>query len=316
MTDLRNMILKTTGSAILMAAAAGIAVPGAANAADWSALFLSTNKVEYIDNFVNNAQNAAVRDDDIRLSTNNQLIGTGRLESGAIVRVGGRLQYFQHVDRTDQDNLGLGVFADAGKRFGALFARAGYFGNYRRRNGQNQFIENGGNVDLRYAPNRHYALALALRGGYRDFDDNNFAGLDQTRLSATGRVTWYPFQDRTFIMGEVGALDTNADTNFQSNLLYFVGVRATYHINDKATVGVRGKYSAKNFDAGNPAVQGGITREDDILELFGRVDYKYSKNVTAFMEAGVVDQQSNIVTQDFTGPRIGVGVKLLFSTAK
>lgn len=316
MTDLRNKLLKASGGAAMMAVASGIALPGAANAADWSALFLSTNKVEYIDNFVNNAQNAAVRDDDIRLSTNTQLIGTGRYADGLILRAAGRLQYFQHVDRTDQDNLGLGVFADAGKRFGATFARVGYFGNYRRRNGQNQFIENGGDFTVRYAPNRSYALQLQLRGGYRDFDDANFAGLDQTRLFAQGRFTYYPFQDRTFLMAEVGALDTNADTNFQSNLLYFVGARAGYHINDKASIGLRAKYSNKTFDAGNPAVQGGITREDDIFEVFGRVDYKYSKNVTAFAEAGVVDQQSNIVTQDFTGPRIGVGVKLLFNTAK
>lgn len=263
---------------------------------------------------MNNAQNAAIRDDDIRLSTSNQLIGTGRYDSGLILRAAGRLQYFQHIDRTDQDNLGVGVFADAGKRFGATFARLGYFGNYRRKDGQNQYIENGADLNVRYAPNRHYALQMQLRGGYRDFDDANFAGLDQTRLFAQARATWYPFQDRTFLMGEAGLLDTNADVNFQSNLLYFVGVRATYHINDKASVGMRAKYSAKNFDAGNPAVQGGVTREDDILELFGRVDYQYSKNVTAFAEVGVVDQQSNIVTQDFTGPRVGVGVRLLFSS--
>jgi hypothetical protein len=314
MTDLRNKLFKATGGAVLMAAAAGIIVPGAANAADWSSLFLSTNKVEYIDNFVNNAQNAAVRDDDIRLSTNTQLIGTGRYDSGLILRAAGRLQYFQHVDRTDQDNLGVGVYADAGKRFGATFARLGYFGNYRRRNGADQFIENGADLNVRYAPNRSYALQMQLRGGYRDFDDQNFAGLDQVRLFAQGRVQWFPFQDRTFLMAEAGLLDTNADVNFQSNLLYFAGVRATYHINDKASIGMRAKYSAKEFDAGNPAVQGGITREDDIFELFGRVDYKYSKNVTAFAEAGVVDQQSNINSQDFTGPRVGVGVKLLFSS--
>lgn len=51
MTDLRNKLFKATGGAIVMAATAGIVVPGAANAADWSSLFLSTNKVEYIDNF-------------------------------------------------------------------------------------------------------------------------------------------------------------------------------------------------------------------------------------------------------------------------
>lgn len=316
MTDLRNKLLNATGGAALVAAAAGIAMPGAANAADWSALFLSTNQVEYIDNFVNNAQNAAIRDDDIRLSTNTQLIGTGRYSDGLILRVAGRLQYFQHVDRTDQDNLLVGGFADAGKRFGSTFARIGYFGNYRRKDGQNQYIENGADFTVRYAPNRTHAVQLQLRGGYRDFDDANFAGLDQTRLFAQGRYTFYPFQDRTFLMAEAGVLDTNADQNFQSNLLYFVGARATYQLNDKASFGLRAKYSNKTFDAGNPAVQAGLKREDDIFEVFGRVDYKYSQNVTAFAQAGVVDQQSNINSQDFTGPRVGVGVRLIFNTAK
>lgn len=316
MTDLRNKLLKATGGAALMAAAAGMTVPGAANAGDWSALFVSTNQVEYIDNFVNNAQNAAVRDDDIRLSTNTQLIGTGRYADGVVARVGGRLQYFQHVDRTEQDNLLVGGFADIGKRFGTIFARIGYFGAYRRKDGENQYIENGGDLTARYAPNRSHALVLNVRAGYRDFDNANFAGLDQTRLFAQGRYIFYPFQDRTFLMAEAGVLDTNADQNFQSNLLYFVGARATYQLNDKASFGLRAKYSNKTFDAGNPAVQGGITREDDIFELFGRVDYEYSKNVKAFAQAGVVDQQSNINTQDFTGPRVGVGVTLLFNTAK
>ncbi|WP_417514358.1 outer membrane beta-barrel protein [Minwuia sp.] len=317
MIDLRkNSFRVSTVGAALLAAAGFVAVPAAAGAAEWSSLFLSTNKVEYIDNFVNSVQNAAIRDDDIRLSTNNQLIATGRLQDGIIVRVAGRLQYFQHVDRTDQDNLLLGGFADVGKRFGALFARVGYFGDYRRKDGNNQYIENGADFTARYAPNRSYALTANVRGSYRDFDENNFPGLDQTRIFASARAFWYPFQDRTFLMAETGLLDTNADTNFQSNLLYFVGARAGYHINKKASIGLRAKYSNKEFDAGNPAVQGGITREDDIFEVFGRVDYKFSKNVTGFAEAGVVDQQSNINTQDFTGPRVGVGVKLLFSTAK
>lgn len=313
MIDLRNKFLKATGSAALLAA---IVAPGAVNAADWSAAFLSTNKVEYIDNFVNSAQNVTVRDDDIRLSTNTQLIGTGRYDSGLIVRVGGRLQYFQHVDRTDQDNLGLGIFTDVGKKFGAVFVRAGYFGNYRRKDGNNQYIENGGNLNVQYRPNRSYLASVAFRGAYRDFDNANFAGLDQTRLGVTGRFAWYPFEDRTFVMAETGVLDTAADVNFQSNLLYFVGARAAYQINDKAIIGLRTKYTMKEFDAGNPAVQAGLTREDDIFEVFGRVDYKYSKNVTAFAEAGVVNQNSNINNQSFTGPRVGVGVKLLFSTAK
>ncbi len=91
---------------------------------------------------MNNAQNAAVRDDDIRLSTNTQLIGTGRYDSGLILRAAGRLQYFQHARPDGSGQFGcVGVYADAGKRFGATFARLGYFGNYRRRNGADQFIE-------------------------------------------------------------------------------------------------------------------------------------------------------------------------------
>lgn len=307
MTDLRINGIKATGSAIVLAAAMNMAASGAASAADWSTTFLSTNKVEYIDNFVNDEQNVAIREDDVRLSTNNNLFVQGILEGGEIVRIGGRMQYFQHIDRTDQDNMGLGVYADIGKRLeGGFFVRGGYFGNYRRKDGVNQYLENGGSFTLRYATTRDYALIMNLRGAYRDFDDNNFPGLDQSRFAVTGRAFWYPYQDRTFLMGEVGALNTGADNAVQSNLLWFVGVRAKYQFNDTTSVTLRAKYSAKNFDAGG--------REDDIYSLFGQVDHKFNDNITGFAEAGVVDQQSNLAVQDFTGPRFGVGVKLLFST--
>lgn len=315
MTDLRINGIKATGSAIVLAAAMSMTASGAASAAEWFTTFLSTNKVEYLDNFVNDEQNAAIREDEVRLLTNNQVYATGVLENNRIARVGGRLQYFQHIDRTDQDSLGVGAFADIGQRFSnGVFVRGGIDGTYRRKDGANQFVEAGGTFLTQYAPSRSYRAQLTLRGDYRDFDDNNFAGLDQVRLHATGRLFWYPFEDSSFILGEVGVLDTNADQNFQSNVQTFVAIRGHYAFTDRTSVTLRARYTMKTFDAGNPAVQGGITREDDIFQVFGQVDHKFNKSITGFAEAGVVEQDSNINNQSFTGPRFGVGVKLLFST--
>ena len=309
MFDLRENGLKISTMGIALAAAAGMAlVSGAANAADWRSTFLSTNTVEYIDNFVNDEVNVAVRDDDIRLSTRTQFYGTGRYQDGVVTQVGGRLFYFKHIDRTDQDNLLVGVFGNVGKRFGeGWFARVGYNGDYRRKDGRDQFIENTMNASLNYAPTRAYRVGVNGSVGYRDFDNQNFPGLDQTRLFGRGYAFWYPFLDQTFLYGEAGYQRVNADNSNQSTDLYFVGARFGYTFTEEWSVLFRTKFSNKDFGDG---------RSDEIFELFGRLDYDFSKNVRAFAEAGVVDQQSTVATQDFTGPRFGVGVRLLFNSGK
>lgn len=317
MTEIRkNMKAVAAGGAIVMSALGLSAVSGVANAADWSTTFLSLNQAEYLDNFVNDEVNAAIRDSDFRLSTNTRVFMRGRYENGVYVTVGGRLLYFQHIDRTDQDSLGVGGFADIAKKFGQFVGKLGYTGNYRRKDGRDLFVENEGTASLTYNPSRSYTLSANANLGYRDFDDSVRAGLDQVRWGATVRAFWYPFQDSTYFSASATALRTNADDDFQSNTDYRVGLRAGHHVTERTSVSARASYSWKNFDSGNPAVQGGLTREDETLQAFGQVDYDYSRNVRAFAKVGVLHRESNINNQSFTGPRAGVGVRLLFSTGR
>lgn len=317
MIELRKHKKTMSAGGAIFAAALGLsAVSSGAGAADWSTTFLSINQAEYLDNFVNDEVNAAIRDDDFRLSTNTRVYSRGRFEDGVSVTIGGRLLYFQHIDRTDQDSLGVGGFADVAKQFGDITARLGYFGNYRRRDGADLFVENGGTLALSYNPSRAYTLSAFGRIGYRDFDDANFVGLDQLRYDGTLRAFWYPFQDSTYLSLAGSVARADADVEFQSTTTYSVDVRASHHVTERTALSARFRYSRKDFDEGNPAIQGGLTREDETLQAFGRLDYDFSRNVRAFAEAGVVDQSSNINNQSFTGPRASVGVRLLFSTGR
>ena len=317
MTEIRkNMKAVAAGGAIVMSALGLSAVSGVANAADWSTTFLSINQAEYLDNFTIDDVNAAVRDDDFRLSTNTRVMMRGRYENDVFVTVGGRLLYFQHIDRTDVDSLRVGGFGNVTKKFGDFIGRIGYNGDYARRGGKDLFVENQATASLTYNPNRSYTLSANANLGYRDFDDVNNPGLDQVRWGTTVRAYWYPFQDATYFSASGGVLRANAETDFQATTQYTVGLRAGHHVTERTEISARASYAWKNFDSGNPAVQGGLRREDETLQAFGQVDYDYSRNVRAFAKAGVVWRDSNINNQSFTGPQAGVGVRLLFSTGR
>ncbi|ANK80278.1 MAG: hypothetical protein TEF_05330 [Rhizobiales bacterium NRL2] len=236
MIELRKHKKTMSAGGAIFAAALGLsAVTSGAGAADWSTTFLSINQAEYLDNFVADELNAAIRESDVRLSTNNRVTIRGRLDNNVSVRVGGNLLYFQHIDRTDQDSLGVGGFADVAKRFGALTARAGYFGNYRRKDGVNQFVENGALLSLTYNPSRVYTLSAQSRIAYRDFDDQNFGGLDQVRGDVFLRAYWYPFEDATYLGAELGAIRENAETDFNATTSFLAGVRASHHVTERTS---------------------------------------------------------------------------------
>ncbi|WP_416899030.1 MAG: outer membrane beta-barrel protein [Minwuia sp.] len=306
---MRKNVLKVSTTGIALAAAAGIAMAaGSANAAEWGSTFLSVNEIRYLDNFANDQQNAAIRESDVRASTRNDFYATGRYEGNVLVRVGGRLQYFQFFERTDQDNLLIGAYGSVAKRFdNGIFARVRYAADYRRKDGVDQYIENGISPSINYLGSRSYRVGLNTNFAYRDFDNQNFPGLDQTRASVSGFAFWYPFQDTTFLYASSGYQRVNADNSAQSTDLWWIGARFGYSFTPEFKALLRARYSDKDFDSG---------RADEIMELFGRVDYEFTKSVTGFAEAGVVDQQSNIATQDFTGPQVAVGVRLLFNSGK
>lgn len=317
MTEIRKGPNRTSARGALLAVALGVTgFAGSANAADWSTTFLSINQAEYLDNFIADEVDQAIRDSDFRLSTNTRLFATGRFEDGVAVRVGGRLLYYQHIDRTDQDSLGVGGFADVSKRYGPFVARFGYSGLYRRKDGVDQYTENEGSASLNFRPNRSYLLGARGVVGYRDFDDANFANLDQMRYVASVRAFWYPFQDATFVGLQGSFIRQNAEDSTRATSQYIITLRARHPLTDRTSLSGNVSYRWRDFDEGNPAIQGGLTRRDTMVQAEAQLDYDFSRNVTAFAKVGVLNQESNINNQSFTGPRAGVGVKLLFSTGR